>query len=272
MKIIMQVIGLGIVNIGEPVIFEHSNKGVCTKFINKWAKTHIVAEETERSTEEVRYFNALPRNKRNIVIWITTHDERYKMAGIRSFSTSVYWNKNCEKYAQIEGSVCQFCYARAQLRYKKGLRDWTEWNYTVLNMGVLRKEDLPTFDDKVMRIESDGDAATRYAVRNEVNICNKNKGTCFSAWTKNKFLFNPVLDEMGKPKNMILVHSGLMLNKVIAKDKYDDKVFVVCNDGRPSNCAGFGCKHQCGKCYGMKAKKTDDVIVETLRLPGKSKK
>ena len=272
------------VEVDDRVVYETKRMCDITRKVNSYMDTFVVGKYAERKGTVIyramlrqNPFNGkyLPRDK---TVHVTIHDEDGKLADIKSASTSCKLNLICRYRAELKGSVCTFCYAQNELRYKAGLRKWLEWNYAVLNLGVLDKDDLPTIFDDIFRIESFGDVATVFCAINYINMIRKNKGTWFSVWTKNPSIWNAAMKIKGTPRNATFLVSSpfvnvrLNLEAVKAVYPWVDKTFTVYDNGTESNCAGLGCRHQCGRCYGKKSKKSESDVRENLRLVGGKKR
>ena len=194
----------------------------------------------------------------NGMVWIT--EMSAKMEKIPSFSTSCKCNEHCMKYREIEGSICEECYANAVLDYRESLAEHLEENFNTLNLRILESYELPHFNPLVtpyIRGESHGDFASVNAVINAINICNENPKSQIAVWTKNPFLFKQAFD-MGyeKPENMRIVVSSLFRNVVRDVSVYDfvDVVFTVYDmdfaleHDIKINCGTRHCIN-CGICY-----------------------
>lgn len=263
--------------------YSAKSRGAITREVNKWRNGYILAALPAKEGE-VRFkaFQSIPLNMRK-VLHITVHGEDTKMEGLRSISTSCKKNPICQARAKVPGSICEKCYAQTYLKMRPGLRDWTEWNYDILNAGILDKRDLPDIYDDVFRLESFGDSATETDVINKLHLCEKNPGTWFTVWTKNVDIYGRVFKAgYKKPKNLIIIISSFMINVVadISKYKWADKVFTVFESEEVARALGYeiNCGNQsdisaglkrkcrrCMKCYGRQALKTDIYINELLK-------
>lgn len=263
----------------------HANsKGAITRNVNKWRANYILAM-LPGSENEVRFraFQSIPLNMGRKTLHITVHGDDTKLEGIRSISTSCKKNPICQMRAQVPGSICEKCYAQTYLKMRPGLRDWTEWNYDLLNSGILDKVDLPDIYDDIFRLESFGDSASETDVINKLHLCEKNPGTWFTVWTKNVDIYDRVFKAgYRKPKNLIIIISSFMLNVVedISKYWWADKVFTVFESEEVAKALGYeiNCGNQsdikagmkrkcrrCMKCYGRFALMSDVYINELLK-------
>lgn len=87
----------------------------------------------------------------------TDHDG--KMTGIVSISTSVKLNEDCAKHAQVDGSICKYCYAGAILDRRKNMNPALEQNFKILNSVVIPVDLWPLLNIRYFRNESFGDLA-----------------------------------------------------------------------------------------------------------------
>ena len=218
-----------------------------------------------------------------------------KMEGIPSISSSVLLNERCRARQKIAGSVCEHCFAEALLNMRDAVAANTAINYKLLHDHVLPLELLPRFGNvQIARIESFGDVSSVIHAINYANTVKVNPFVTFAWWTKNIDLVEKALDAIGgKPDNLILIQSSIMVNKKEEKKShYVDKVFTVYNDEYLSqmeeckilldaiaglrktdrkaynkavagiyesvfvNCGGRSCM-ACRKCYNMKTANVD---------------
>jgi len=182
-----------------------------------------------------------------------------KMEDIPSISTSCLLNTHCQQYRKIEGSICQKCFAHATINRYSGLSKNLESNYYLLTTSVLDEDLLPKFNEElapIVRFESFGDIENETQVINYVNICRKNPNIIFALWTKNPHIVSKAFDKVGKPENLILIQSSIMINDIVkAYNEYIDKVFTVYDKkgqkGININCGARHC-FTCRRCYTVK--------------------
>ena len=160
----------------------------------------------------------IDRNKKNevILLHITKHSDGTKMDGMYSLNTSCLLNTRCQKRKAIKGSICEKCFAFAQLNRYTNMQDPLEINTQLLTSSIIKKEYLPFINASIFRFESFGDLNNETQFINYLNICKKNKQTTFAIWTKNADIMGKVFNELGykKPKNLIIIVSSLFLNDV----------------------------------------------------------
>lgn len=135
-----------------------------------------------------------------------------KMERMLSFSTSTANNNFCTCMRNINGSVCQKCYAyRMVKRLGAGFRNKlvnNEWiKYT-----TLEKKDIPILNAGYFRFESFGELETLTQLENYFKIAKYNPQTRFALFTKRSDLLRRV-DKDLKPSNMNIILSSIQLNK-----------------------------------------------------------
>lgn len=213
-------------------------------------------------------------------IWVTLHDKRHKLHDMQSISTAATLNPICTARARTD-SVCAKCYANAQLKYKKSLREHLEQNFRILTARLLTvfEAERVKISTLLARIESFGDVADVIQARNYIRIIATHPETRFGVWTKNLAIWNEALDLEGKAENMTLVYSSPKVNERAMlserEGRYVDHIFTVWTPevydeifiGSASECAGLSCM-ECRKCY---CKGGSYYIDERLRLPGGKK-
>lgn len=276
---------LRFVEVSERLIYNAKRKSDITRKVNSYRDALVMGEFAKG--EDFIVYRAMLRLspitskflEREDTIHTTIHEKNGKMADVKSISTYAPYNVFCNKRMLLKKSVCSGCYARAQLRYKWGLSMWLKWNHAVLNLGILDKGDLPVIRDEIFRIEAFGDVATVFCAINYLHIFEKNKRTWFSIWTKNPNIWDRALKVVGRPKKTTFLVSSPFLNIVLKLEEvkkiypWVDKTFTVSDDGKiVSNCAGLGCRYECGKCYGKHSHKTAGEIYENFRKVGGRKK
>lgn len=193
-----------------------------------------------------------------------------KMAGMESISTNNKINKRCAKNKCIKGSICENCFADAQIDMFKSMNKPLTINYLLLNYRVLPVSILPIINRQFCRIESFGDVASGIQAINYCNIMtahNINKNVQFAAWTKNPDLWFIAFDMIGKPENLSFGISSLFkdkVSKVPAKIAvYVDFIFTVFETVQNAKNAGYnincGARHclSCLRCYNAHKTKTE---------------
>lgn len=193
-----------------------------------------------------------------------------KMEDIPSISTSCLLNTHCQLYRKVKGSICEKCFAHATVNRYSGLSKNLEQNFHLLTEQILNIDLLPRFNAElapIVRFESFGDLENETQVINYANICRKNPDIIFALWTKNPHIAKSAFDKVGKPENLILIQSSLMINDIIKRhNEYIDKIFTVYDkEGQKSVTVNCGARHcfKCRKCYTIKSEV--EYITEALK-------
>ena len=179
-----------------------------------------------------------------------------KMEGMASISTSVTTNERCAKNAQIEGSICEKCFAAKQIKVFPSMEQPMVQNQRILTESILPESILPVINVLYFRFEAFGDLNNSTQVINYFNICRKNPNVKFALWTKNPdYIAQAIKAGHTKPENLNIILSSLFINKE-RKTKYDfvDKIFTVydkeyiASENIEINCGARNC-FTCGLCY-----------------------
>ena len=180
-----------------------------------------------------------------------------KMLGIRCLSTSNMNNPTCQSRRNIEGSVCQKCFAYNVSRRYPSLRNNLELNSEALSV-LLDDKDLPMINkvgEEIFRLEAFGELINTYHAMNYINIAYKNPNIRFALYTKNIGILEHAISIIGKPANLVVVQSSLMINIPDAViSPIADHLFTVYNKAYISmnnidvNCGARDCM-SCQKCY-----------------------
>lgn len=191
-----------------------------------------------------------------------TKEHTGKMIGMQSMSTSCKGNPNCAKYAQVEGSVCQKCYAMRMMKTYKNLGPCLEKNARILTSTILEGSEIPTINASYFRFEAFGDLINTTQLINYFNICKKNQDTHFAIWTKTPSIIDKAIKNGNeKPNNLKIIVSSLFLNKIYDSKMYDfiDKIFTVYDkDYIESNDVQINCGEK--KCIECKLCYTDNDV------------
>lgn len=188
-----------------------------------------------------------------------------KLEGFFAISTSVLMNAICQARAKIEGCICKDCYAAAGCSRFAELCQGLETNFLILNNFLISVEAwkvlaIPSTNGYT-RIEAHGDVATELCAINYMHIILSHPYLTFAVWTKNLELWKNVLEEYGKPDNMVFIASSPMENVVMElpewSKKYVDHVFTVFtkeyaqNNNIEINCGTWNERdldHKCRNC------------------------
>lgn len=193
-----------------------------------------------------------------------------KMQGIHSLSTSCKGNAQCQKNAQIKGSICEHCFSFAMMKRYTNLDACMERNAQILRAGILPADQIPTTTGVIFRFESFGDLANWIQAANYIQIAARNPQTRFALYTKNpRFIAEAIAKGYEKPANMVIVFSSLFLNaQARAPYPFIDKVFTVyeTEDKAPAgiNCGARSC-FTCQRCYRASKPGEVEQIAELLK-------
>lgn len=184
----------------------------------------------------------------------------HKLKGICALSTSHFGCRFCEKAAAIPGSICAKCYVNGE-RYKTNLHRSLDKNKLILDNFELSTTALKTIDlfTERVRIQAHGETDTPTCARNFIRLIQSHRSNKVTPWEKNDAVWAEALDELGKPRNMTLIHSSMFINRVTDPIPrllpYVDHVFTVLDnvdiDDPLINCGGrlcMGCKRCYDKC------------------------
>ena len=180
-----------------------------------------------------------------------------KMKGLHSISTSPLCNGQCLKNAELENSICSNCYSFKMMKQYKALAGKMARNSERL-CKPLAPAEIPEnikTPSGYFRFEAFGDVGTVTQAENYIKIATANPGIKFAAWTKNPKYYIKAVENIGKPKNLILIQSSLYINKPVKKAAacFDytftvyDKQFAKDNNTNIT-CGARSCAN-CGKCY-----------------------
>lgn len=237
----------------------------------------IVEEKIEESGGIEKITKPLIGNNHGFggILHVTKHCDSGKMNGFHSISSSNLLNVDCLRKMQLEGTVCNKCYAvRSEKKYPS-LTDALVWNTVVLTNYSLSENQLPDlFNISNFRFEAFGDVYNLCQLRNYVNICKKNPNTNFSIWTKKIYLFRALFVNLcePKPQNLTIVYSGTYLNKIPYIGKSLDEIVdirftVFTKEFAKENNIEINCEKKCRscmKCYGRKSNTRNIVDIYEL--------
>jgi hypothetical protein len=180
-----------------------------------------------------------------------------KMAGMYSLSTSNLVNPFCKAHRACKGSICEKCYACAQMKRYTSMQKCMADNFRLLTEKLLTPEQIPVINALVFRFEAFGDVYNAVQVANYFAICKKNPQTRFALWTKNPAVIEKAINAgFNKPNNLVIILSSLYINEVASIEKWSfvDKVFTVYDNDTIErehveiNCGANNC-FACQKCY-----------------------
>ena len=192
-----------------------------------------------------------------------------KLEHIPAINTDTTSNAFCIREYQSgnPNKICVYCYSHNMLNtFRKNCVPAFKHNSDVLSESVLIPDCLPRINSAYFRFNGHGELINETHLLNLIAICEKNPDTNFALWTKRKNITNKVFRTYPKPKNLILVYSNPIMDKVMTEPPTGfDKVFN--NVSKPvyksiENCTGQKCI-ECLACY--KKDSGINVIVEKVK-------
>jgi len=189
-----------------------------------------------------------------------------KMLGIPSLNTDTVTNEFCKSMynSKVENLICRSCYSMSMLKtFRKNCRPKFSRNSKYLSEKVQDRTTLPICPSMIGRFSSHGELVNSNHLENLINICLNQPMTTFTLWTKRKNIVNRVLKNRDKPKNLILIYSNPIVDKLDVKlPKHFDKVFNnVSSRTNDVNCDAK-CL-DCMKCYTLG--ETTTQIIEEIK-------
>ena len=173
-----------------------------------------------------------------------------KLKGIPALNTSPLNNEFCKAMSSKKDSICGSCYSINMLKTFRKMCDAPFQRYgEFLSKKVHPSEYLPKPPNALyVRFSAHGELINLNHTINLFKICGLSPNTTFTLWTKRKGLVWKAIKQIGKPSNLILIHSASALDVETTVPKYFDKVFIVqTKKNDKNNCFG-GCI-DCLKCY-----------------------
>ena len=189
-----------------------------------------------------------------------------KMLGIPSLNTDTTTNEFCKSMynSKVENLICRSCYSMSMLKtFRKNCTPKFSRNSKYLSEKVQDRKTLPICPSMIGRFSSHGELINPDHLENLINICLNQPMTTFTLWTKRKDIVNRVLTYRQKPKNLILVYSNPIIDKLDVKlPKHFDKVFN--NVSAKTNDVNCDSKClDCMKCYTLG--ETTTQITEVIK-------
>lgn len=220
-------------------------------------------------------------------IYKSAYHESGKIEGITSFdstATNCDFCKAMRKAAENNPKhICRYCYDYAQEHSFRGANIVNRHTLNMLIMSSVEftKDELRMVNTSyINRVNSSGDTPNVIYAKNMINIAFVNPNEKFAYWAKNKKAVIAACDELGKPENMILIQSSVIIGKPEKLAKYFDYVFTVYATKEETEaalasgaceCNGKKCK-ACGyKCY-FGAWESGANIAEFLRVNAETRK
>lgn len=177
--------------------------------------------------------------------------------------------------------ICGYCYDYAQESRWTNVKQRHGLNLEIMRSVEFTREELATLNIYgICRFNSSGDVDNVTQAKNYINIAYSHPFSRFALWAKNMPAVVAALDELGKPENLIVIQSSVIIGQPAARAKYVDYVFTVYHDEESMEkalgagaceCNGKKCA-DCGyKCYHG-AWENGANIAEFLRLNGKKQR
>lgn len=198
-----------------------------------------------------------------------------KMGLIPSLSVSTLNNLFCQKMRQLDGVVCQKCYAwKIEKLYAKTYQALT--NNDFLKYELLSKNDLliiTTYLNQFnyVRFNSFGEIETITQLRNYFNIAKMCRLSHFTLYTKNFKLLEKYLKTHRQPKNIKIILSSYFINKPLKRENLSNKlkhnnIFTVYdkNTQPTQHKKSVSCGKDCSKCMLCYLKNKDLYINEVI--------
>ena len=192
-----------------------------------------------------------------------------KLINIPAINTNTVTNDFCirEFKSNNINKICTKCYSHNMLNtFRKNCQPSFEKNSKFLSESEILPDFLPIINSAYFRFNGHGEVINETHLINLFSICNKNPDCSFALWTKRKNIVFGLLRKTKKPKNLILVYSNPIIDKVMLyAPKHFDKVFN--NVSKPiyksvENCTGQKCI-ECLACYKKNSGTT--VIIERVK-------
>ena len=209
------------------------------------------------------------------------HDHTGKMEGVKSLSTSVLLNPNCQKNRTVRGSICSHCYADTLAKMYSALGSRLERNTKELTTRFLGSADFEYLEkelktEEIFRFEAFGDINNEMQLRNYFRICERFPKVRFALYTKMYELVYNYIAKNGIPSNLNLILSSLKVNQELSKEPFEklgvfkpgqvkvftvyDKKYIKEHPELTINCGARSC-NRCRLCYlETKAEQVHEIL------------
>lgn len=235
-------------------------------------------------------------------VTFTEHSPKSKMANKHSLSTSVRLNPFCQARqcmkCKEDGAepVCPYCFANAisnarpTVDYAMTRNSEILWNVEIPPevWRKVRGKEILGWHEPDARVQSLGDARYVTECRNYIHLTNAIPEMTWTPWSKNDRFWYQAYEQLGKPENMIYIHSSLFLNRIDEgpawMQKYIDYIFTVFTEeyarNHPEivmNCCtldnkGRQCRRDCNDCYRKGACRYRNELVRGYKGGEKTRK
>lgn len=203
-----------------------------------------------------------------------TLDHTGKMENKKSLTvSSCKCNEFCKTTRTTHGSICEKCYADAQLTRQPSTDNKMQRNASIWGSRIIPYELLPIIPYDDFRINAFGEFISNIDVANVMNMAKKNPHCKIRVWTKRPVLLQRYCDENVKPSNAWFIYSSPFINdqnlKILDFFPCIDAIFTVFDDEYIKkhniniNCGGLKCQGCTGgKCYSCNPEK---IVNERLK-------
>ena len=189
-----------------------------------------------------------------------------KMYGKRSIGRPM--TDRCESRHNIDGAICQKCYAVRINQVYPSVGNALQRNRDLTIEDLHDDPTIFTSIDPTWRSNWNGDYQDEHDVRIDMELCWMIDYATCTTWTKNCDIVERM--DSYRPKNYTVVQSSLMINQFEEEvSSSTDQVFTVFTPEYAAendiniNCIG-ACR-LCGRCYGDNMRKRPRYINELLR-------
>lgn len=243
------------------IVFLTGNPRVTKSFEKLLAKTIEILDRMDAAGGEI---NIIDRFTLLNMLYVSFHDEEgSKIQGITSIDSSCHGCAFCHSMRLHAESnilhICGGCYDFAQENYKIAARNRHSLNMLILMTVSFTVEELKTLSlTEKVRINSSGDVPNVTYAENSLKLGYAFPWCKIGFWSKNVPAIQKAVENVGKPENVILVQSSLLIGIPAKLAKYFDYTFTVYPDKETTEeaikagsmaCNGTKCMH-CGfKCY-----------------------
>lgn len=218
------------------------------------------------------YEEKIKSGKKDGRLHITEPDKSHKLAGFTGINTAVTNNPLCalRRKNALDSArfgldcICVNCYAdNCCMRYSN-LNDVLIYNQHILTSHLLEDNEIAFLPLKeYTRFEMFGDVSNTMQAKNYIKIARYYSDRKFAVWSKNCDIWAIAFKDLGKPENLVYVHSSSFLdlidNPPTELESHVDYIFTVCSSKETlqafleqyqgsRRCAGVSCK-DCLHCY-----------------------
>lgn len=193
-----------------------------------------------------------------------------KLEGLVSINGDIE-NTFCAKMQNTPGTICEHCYVKALMEYRKTLKNKLE-RHTFWHEEIIPAEEMPHINAYALRIDAFTELHTVEEAINDLNIAIKNPDIPVGFWSKRPDLIWEAFMRTGykKPENLRIGYSNPkingeptgMIDRYILPDgtpMIDFEFIVVTLEHAIKNNIKINCGRNCMKCK------------DSCYLPGTSK-